>query len=65
MTVDKWKLVYGYLLLLIFAVLICVIGLGKVTQQESFGLDQLVGGLLVLAGAFGNWCFQPSKKDEQ
>jgi hypothetical protein len=37
------------------------IGLGKVEQATSFGLNDLIGGFLVLSGAFAQWCFTPAK----
>jgi hypothetical protein len=49
--------VFGILLLLILAALCTVIGLGKVEQATSFGLQDLVGGLLVLAGGYANSVF--------
>lgn len=49
---------FGFSVLLILAILAGVIALGKVEQSTSHGLDQILGGLLILAGGFSQWCFQ-------
>lgn len=54
---DYGKLVFGFLLLFLLASLCAVIALGKVQQETSFGLQDILGGLLVLAGGFAHWCF--------
>lgn len=56
------KLLLGYLLLLTLAVLAGLIALGKVEGSSSFGLEQVLGGLLVLAGAFSHWAFGENKE---
>lgn len=66
MTPDpKWlpflKMVFGFLLLVVIAVLAGAIALGEVKQDSSFGLQELLGGLLVLAGGFAQWAFTESK----
>ncbi len=52
---PRWT--FGFLLLLILGLLIRGIALNKVTQVESHGLDQLIGGYLVLIGGFAQWAF--------
>lgn len=58
---ERWlpfaKLIFGFILLLLLAGLAMAIGLGKVEQQTSFGLQDILGGLLVLSGGFTQWCF--------
>lgn len=54
--------VFGILLLIILASLCAVIGLGNVEQSSSFGLQDLVGGLLVLAGGYANSVFGSKKE---
>lgn len=54
--------IFGILLLIILAALCAVIGLGKVEQATSFGLQDLVGGLLVLAGGYANSVFGNKKE---
>jgi thiol:disulfide interchange protein len=58
---DVMKLLFGFLLLVLLAVLAAFIALGKVEQNTSFGLQDILGGLLVLAGGFAHWCFGSSK----
>ena len=62
MTPDpRWlpflKMTFGFLLLLMLAVLAALIALGKVEQGSSFGLEGIIGGLTALAGGFVNWAF--------
>lgn len=51
------KMVFGFAVLLVIAVLAGVIALGKVHSESSFGLQILLGCLTTLAGAFANWAF--------
>ena len=51
------KMIFGYLLLVLLAILATTIALGKVEQSTSHGLDQILGGLLVLSGGFAHWAF--------
>ena len=60
------KILFGVLLLILLTALAAAIAIGKVEQNTSFGLQDLLGGLLVLSGAFSQWCFGGSKsKDEE
>jgi thiol:disulfide interchange protein len=60
------KIFFGLVLLIILASLAAVLALGKVEQNTSFGLQDLLGGLLVLSGGFSQWCFGGSKgKDKE
>lgn len=51
------KMLFGILLLFLLATLAAVIGLGKVEEATSFGLQSILGGLLVLAGGYAQWAF--------
>lgn len=57
------KMTFGFLLLILLAVLCGVIALGKVEQGTSFGLQDILGGLLVLSGGFAQWCFATVKEN--
>lgn len=58
------KVTFGFLLLLLLTILALAIGLGKVQQETSFGLQDILGGLLVLSGAYSQWAFGgPSSKE--
>ena len=61
------KLAFGFLLLILLAALAAIIGLGKVEQTTSFGLQDILGGLLVLSGGYSHWAFQDVKtsKDDE
>ena len=60
---DFLKMFFGFLLLLMLAVLASMIALGKVHQESSFGLEGIIGGLTALAGGFVNWAFTVGKKE--
>lgn len=62
MSLDKLKMIFGFLLLTILAALAACIGLGKVEAHTSYGLDTVLGGLLTMAGGFVQWSFGSSKE---
>lgn len=66
---HKWlpflKLVLGYCLVLMLGVLAATFGLGKVEAQSSFGLQEILGGLLVLSGGFTQWAFSGTTEKEK
>ena len=55
------RIIFGFLLLVVIAVLAAIIALGKVEMQTSYGLNIVLGSLATLAGAFSQWAF--TKKD--
>lgn len=59
------KLFYGIVLLSIIGFLCVVIGLGKVEQANSYGLDIVLGCLATLAGGFGTWLATKESVDKQ
>ena len=63
MTIEFWKMIFGFVLL---GALICfgvIIVFGHVEERTSFGLMEIAGILGTLSGAFGNWAF--SHKQEK
>jgi len=52
---------FGFLLLLCISILAAMIALGRVHQDSSYGLPEILGGLLALAGGFSNWAFGESR----
>lgn len=60
------RMLFGFCLLLILAVLAGVIALGKVEQQTSFGLQYILGAISALSGGFAQWAFSkpPEKSDK-
>jgi hypothetical protein len=57
LSLDQQKMIFGFIMLAILAILIGIIALGHVEQQTSYGLEGVIGALATLAGAFGNWAF--------
>lgn len=55
---------FGFLLLLLLAVLAAIIAIGKVQESTSFGLQYILGALSVLAGGFAQWAFGKQKDDK-
>jgi hypothetical protein len=60
---PRW--IFGFALLFIIAFLSARVALGHVEQATSYGLDILLGGLINMAGAFGNWAFSGSKPTDK
>ena len=61
MTLDHWKLIFGFAMLIILGVLAMAIALGHVTKDESQGLEIVLGCFATLSGGFANWCFTDKK----
>lgn len=61
MNMAQWKMAFGFLLLICITSLAAMIALGKVHQYSSYGLPEIEGGLLTLAGGFANWAFGESR----
>jgi hypothetical protein len=59
------KVLFGFLLVVTLALLACIIALEKVEAQTSFGLDIILGGLMVLSGGFAQWAFRVPKDDSE
>lgn len=64
MSLSHWKMVYGFCLLICISVLASLIALGDVRQDSSYGLPEILGGLLALAGGFANWAFGESRSSQ-
>lgn len=60
-TMAQAKMLFGFLLLICISTLSAVIAIGHVRQETSYGLPEILGGLLVLAGGFANWAFGESR----
>ena len=61
LSMAEWKMAFGFLLLLCITVLAGMIAIGHVHQESSYGLPEILGGLLALAGGFANWAFGESR----
>ena len=55
------KMTFGFILLVILAILSGVIAVKHVEAATSFGLDIILGGLLTLSGGFVQWAFGGGK----
>lgn len=62
---DRYKMFFGFSVLLVLAILAGVISLGHVEEKTSFGLSFVLGALSSLSGAFGNWAFSNSRSQPQ
>jgi hypothetical protein len=62
MSDERLKMIFGFSILVVLAVLAAIIALGKVEPMTSHGLDIVLGGLTTLAGGFAQWAF--SQKDK-
>lgn len=59
---DRLKMIFGFMLLALLAVLAGVIALARVEEKTSYGLQFILGALSVLSGGFANWAFGRSEK---
>jgi hypothetical protein len=61
LTMAEAKMLFGFVLLLCITGLSAAIAIAHVRQETSYGLPEILGGLLVLAGGFANWAFGESR----
>lgn len=61
---ESWKVVYGYLLLVVIAILSLRIALGIVEEKSSYGLSPLLIILTLLADRWASWAF-PKRDDDK
>jgi len=59
---DLQRMIFGFVLLLILAILTGAIALGKVEEKTSYGLMPLVTTFSTLAGPFANYAFGRREK---
>jgi cadmium resistance protein CadD (predicted permease) len=57
-------MLFGFLLLLLLALLAGVVAIGNVKPETSHGLLELIGILAVLAGAWSQWAFRYEKENK-
>lgn len=60
----NWKAAFGFLLLFVIAALALSIALGQVEEKTSYGLQEILGSLLTLAGGWAGWAFREQKGQE-
>lgn len=61
---KKFAWWFAFCLLFVYAVLIIIIGIGKVEEHTSFGMVTVVNGLLLITEKFGNWLFNGKREKE-
>jgi hypothetical protein len=61
---EKWRILFGFAILFVIAALACVIGLGKVEKESSYGLEIILGCLSTLSGGFAAWAFGATTRKE-
>jgi hypothetical protein len=59
------KVIFGFVIVLVLALLAMIIALSKVHAVESYGLDIILGGLLTLSGGFAGWAFRGGRQEEE
>lgn len=62
---DRHKMLFGFSVLVILAILAVVISVAHVEEKTSFGLSFVLGALSSLSGAFGNWAFSNSRSQSE
>lgn len=65
LTMAQWKMLFGFALLFVIAMLAGIIAVKHVEQNTSYGLEYLLGGLTTLAGGFANWAFGESRSSQK
>lgn len=58
----RFKMIFGFALLLELGVLAAIVGLGTVKMETSYGLNIILGSLATLSGMFAQWAFGHSNE---
>lgn len=56
-SLDELRMLFGFLVLLIIAVLTGVIAIGHVEESTSYGLIPIITVLATVGGGFAQWAF--------
>lgn len=59
------RMIFGFCLLGIYAILALAIAFGRIEETTSFGLQPILGGLTGVGGAWGVWAFANKKNDDE
>lgn len=60
------RMIFGFSLLILLAILAAVIAIGHVEERTSYGLQFLLGALVNASGHFSQWAFSsPKSKDDE
>lgn len=57
MSDDRLRMIFGFCLLIGLIGLAALIALGRVEEHLSFGLREIISGILVLSGSFAGYAF--------
>jgi hypothetical protein len=60
-TLEYFKMLFGFMLLLMIGTIACVIAIGDLATKTSEGLNQVLTIVSVLSGGFAQWAFTPPK----
>jgi hypothetical protein len=63
---NRWKMIFGFLLLTSLIGLAAAIAIGRVEESTSHGLREIIAIIGTLSGAFCGWAFgsQSEKEDK-
>lgn len=64
-SLDKWKMSFGFLLLVILGTMGIMFGMAHVEANTSFGLMPVITTLSTLAGAFAGWAFRDKRYPDE
>jgi len=64
-TLDKWKLIFGFSVLITLGGMGFAFGIGRVEEKSSYGLAPIIAILGTMAGGFSSWAFTRQDKDKQ
>lgn len=64
MKITDGRMLVGLILVLGLIALLFAIALGKVTQEESYGLDKGLTVLAMLASGFAGWAYGKYDKED-
>jgi hypothetical protein len=63
--VKEPRMTFGLVLMIMLVLLACIVALGRVHQDSSYGLDYILGSLATLAGGFAQWAFRTKTDDKK
>ena len=58
---DKWKMIFGFCLLLSIDAVAMILALGHVEEKTSYGLRECLTALFILSGGWAAWAFGVGK----
>lgn len=65
MSDERLKLLFGFSLVVLVIILAAIIAIGKVQQETSYGLRDLISLLGPVIGFWSQWAFSSKKEKEE